>query len=68
MTEDRVRGAYDRTKGVIKEGAGRIAGDRSTEISGKLDQVKGRLETKVGQTKEALGPKETLHPEAVRGR
>ena len=34
--------------------AGRVAGDRSTEISGKLDQVKGRVETNVGKAKQAV--------------
>jgi len=54
VTEDRTRGALDETKGVIKEKVGKIAGDRSTEVSGKLDQAKGKLERKIGEAKDAL--------------
>jgi uncharacterized protein YjbJ (UPF0337 family) len=48
---DRVRGQLDETMGVIKEKVGKIGGDRSTELSGKLDQVKGKLEKKIGEAK-----------------
>jgi uncharacterized protein YjbJ (UPF0337 family) len=51
VADDRVRGQVDETKGIIKEKVGKISGDRSTEISGKLDRVKGKLEKKVGQAK-----------------
>ena len=54
MTEDRTRGEWDQTKGVIKEKVGKITGDRSTEVSGKLDQVKGKLEKKIGEAKDAI--------------
>ena len=54
MSEDRVRGQLDETKGVIKEKVGKISGDRSTEVSGKLDQVKGKLEKKIGDAKDAV--------------
>jgi len=54
MTEDRARGTWDEAKGAIKEKAGKISGDRSTEVSGKLDQTKGKLESKIGQAKEAI--------------
>ncbi len=47
-------GTWDETKGVIKENVGKISGDRSTEVSGKLDQVKGKLEKKIGQAKDAI--------------
>lgn len=51
MAGDRVRGQLDETKGVIKEKVGKVSGDRSTELSGKVEQVKGKLEKKVGQAK-----------------
>ena len=51
MAGDRVRGQLDETKGVIKEKAGKISGDRSTEVSGKLDQLKGKVEKKIGEAK-----------------
>jgi uncharacterized protein YjbJ (UPF0337 family) len=54
MTEDRLHGTADEIKGTIKEGAGKLAGDRSTELSGKLDRAKGKVEGKVGETKDAI--------------
>ena len=54
MTEDRTRGTWDRAKGIIKEKAGKITGDRSTEVSGKLDQAKGKLESKIGEAKDTM--------------
>ena len=54
MADDRMRGQLDETKGVIKEKAGKITGDRSTEVSGKLDQVKGKLEKKIGVAKDKI--------------
>lgn len=51
MAGDRVRGQLDETKGVIKEKVGKVSGDRSTELSGKVEQVKGKLEKKIGQAK-----------------
>ena len=47
-------GTMDETKGVIKEQVGKATGDRRTVVSGKLDQVKGKLETKVGSVKDAI--------------
>ena len=47
-------GTLDETKGVIKEKVGKATGDRSTEVSGKLDQVKGKLETTVGKAKRTI--------------
>lgn len=54
MTEDRARGEWDQTKGAIKEKAGKITGDRSTEASGKLDQARGKLEKKIGEAKDTI--------------
>ena len=54
MTEDRTQGEWDQTKGVVKENVGKITGDRSTEVSGKLDQAKGKLEKKIGEAKDSI--------------
>jgi uncharacterized protein YjbJ (UPF0337 family) len=34
-------GTGDKVKGAIKEGVGKVTGDRRTEAEGKTDQVKG---------------------------
>jgi uncharacterized protein YjbJ (UPF0337 family) len=47
-----MKGRWDETKGVVKQKVGKISGDRSTELSGKVDQVKGKLERQIGRAKD----------------
>jgi uncharacterized protein YjbJ (UPF0337 family) len=53
VADDRVQGEWDKAKGEVKEEAGKLMKDRSTEASGKLDQAKGGLEEEVGKVKES---------------
>ncbi|HEY7283154.1 MAG TPA: CsbD family protein [Actinomycetota bacterium] len=52
-TKDKAEGAADRAKGKVKEGAGRLTGDRDTEAEGKADQLKGSGKQAVGHAKDA---------------
>jgi uncharacterized protein YjbJ (UPF0337 family) len=54
VADDRLRGQLDETKGVITEKVGKVTGDRSTEVSGKLDHVKGKVEKKISQAKDKI--------------
>lgn len=47
-----LEGKFDETKGKVKEGVGKLGGDRSTEIGGKLDQAKGKTKQVIGEVKE----------------
>jgi uncharacterized protein YjbJ (UPF0337 family) len=58
VTQDRLKGKLDQAKGVTKENAGKITGDRSTEVSGKIDQAKGKIEGKVGEAKNSIRRKD----------
>jgi uncharacterized protein YjbJ (UPF0337 family) len=49
--KDKTEGKLDEAKGTIKEGAGKITGDRSTEWSGKADQLKGHVKEGIGDMK-----------------
>ena len=49
--QDKIKGEGNVIKGTIKEESGKLGGDRSTEISGKVDQVKGEIQKKVGDVK-----------------
>ena len=51
MAQDQVKGAANTAKGAIKEGVGKATGDRSTELSGKADQAKGKVQGKIGDAK-----------------
>ena len=41
MDREHVKGAADKVKGAIKEGAGKLTGDRDLEAEGKWDKAKG---------------------------
>jgi len=49
-----IEGKLDETKGKIKEGVGKLGGDRSTEIGGKFDQAKGKVKQGIGEVKEEV--------------
>ena len=50
--EIELEGKFDETKGKVKEGVGKLGGDRSTEIGGKFDQAKGKVKQGVGDLKD----------------
>jgi uncharacterized protein YjbJ (UPF0337 family) len=41
MDREHVKGAADKAKGAIKEGAGKLTGDKEMETEGKIDKAKG---------------------------
>jgi uncharacterized protein YjbJ (UPF0337 family) len=51
LSQERANGRFNKAKGRVKEELGRAVGDRSTEWSGKLDQVKGSFQERIGQAK-----------------
>jgi uncharacterized protein YjbJ (UPF0337 family) len=50
--DDKLEGKWDQAKGKVKEEAGKLGGDRSTEIGGKVDQGKGKIKEGLGDLKE----------------
>jgi len=52
--DDKIEGKWDQAKGKVKEEAGKIGGDKSTEIGGKVDQTKGKVKEAIGELKEDL--------------
>jgi uncharacterized protein YjbJ (UPF0337 family) len=51
--KDKAEGTWEDTKGRVKEKAGEVTGDRSTEAEGKVDQTKGKFKKAKGGAKEA---------------
>jgi uncharacterized protein YjbJ (UPF0337 family) len=49
--QDKVKGESKEIKGTIKEQAGKLGGDKSTEMSGKWDKATGEVQEKVGDAK-----------------
>jgi uncharacterized protein YjbJ (UPF0337 family) len=52
MDKEHVKGAVDKVVGKSKEVAGRVTGDKKLETEGKVDQAKGAIRNKVGNTKD----------------
>ncbi|MBB4659736.1 CsbD family protein [Parvularcula dongshanensis] len=52
--EQHAKGEAKRTSGTIKEGAGKLTGDRDLEAEGKADKTEGSLRKAAGNVKDAL--------------
>jgi uncharacterized protein YjbJ (UPF0337 family) len=53
MDREHVKGTADKAKGAIKEGAGKLMGDKSMEAEGKMDKAKGAAHNAAGDVKDA---------------
>jgi uncharacterized protein YjbJ (UPF0337 family) len=53
-TKDKIKGEKDKIKGDIKEGLGKLTGNRELEEEGKDDQLKGKAKKKLGEIKEVF--------------
>jgi uncharacterized protein YjbJ (UPF0337 family) len=53
VDKDRPKGTVKKAGGKVKEVAGKISGDESTEAEGKRDQVEGSIQEGWGKTKDA---------------
>jgi uncharacterized protein YjbJ (UPF0337 family) len=54
MNEDHAKGAWDKTKGAVKDAVGGLTGDTKTQAEGKLDKAKGASEDAKGNVKDAF--------------
>lgn len=54
-------GEMDKAKGAVKEGVGKVTGDRRTEAEGKTDRAKGEAKDAAHDVKEgAKGVRDSL--------
>jgi uncharacterized protein YjbJ (UPF0337 family) len=47
--DEQAKGKMENLKGKIKEGAGKLTGDRELEAEGEVDQAEGTLRDKAGE-------------------
>ena len=47
-------GTADKVKGAVKEGVGKVTGDRRTEAEGETDQAKGDAKNATGNVTESV--------------
>jgi len=52
MDREHVKGVADKAKGAIKEGVGKVTGDKEMENEGKLDKAKGSAHNAAGDVKD----------------
>lgn len=48
-----MKGTADKAKGAIKEGAGKLSGDKDLEAEGKMDKAEGSAHNAAGDVKDA---------------
>jgi uncharacterized protein YjbJ (UPF0337 family) len=53
MDKDRAEGGTKKVKGSVKEGIGKVTGNKRTEAEGKADKTEGKVQGQVGKTKDA---------------
>jgi uncharacterized protein YjbJ (UPF0337 family) len=53
MDREHVKGTADKAKGAVKEGAGKISGDKELQNEGKIDKAKGSAHKAAGDVKDA---------------
>ena len=53
MDKQHVKGAYDKTKGAVKETIGKMTGDKKRQAEGKIDKAKGSAHQVAGDVKDA---------------
>jgi uncharacterized protein YjbJ (UPF0337 family) len=54
MNKDQMKGKLDNLKGRVKEALGAASGDKQTQGEGFIERVKGAVEKKYGDAKEAI--------------
>ena len=54
MNEQHIKGAVDKTKGAVKDAAGKAMGDKEMQAEGKMDKAKGAAHKAAGDVKDAL--------------
>ena len=54
MDKEHVKGTADKTKGAIKDTAGKMTGDKELQSEGKTDKAKGDLHNAAGDVKDAV--------------
>ena len=52
MDKDRVEGAAHQAKGAVKEGVGKMMGDKKTEAEGKVEKAAGKVQNTAGGVKD----------------
>lgn len=58
MSDREAEGEWDKTKGKVREGVGKVTGDKEEEAHGKMDQAKGGAKKTVGSLEKDIEGKD----------
>ncbi|WP_420738182.1 CsbD family protein [Bradyrhizobium japonicum] len=53
MDREHVKGVAEKAKGAIKQGVGKLTGDKEMQAEGKIDKAKGSAHNVAGDVKDA---------------
>ena len=53
VDSNRIEGAWDKAKGAVKEGVGKLTGDEKLQAEGMADKAKGTVKSTVGGVADA---------------
>ena len=53
MDKEHAKGAWDKTKGAVKDAVGGATGNEKMQAEGKIDKVKGSMHQAAGDVKDA---------------
>jgi len=54
MDKDRVEGAMHQAKGAVKEGFGKMTGDKKAQAEGKAEKAAGKVQNAIGGAKDTV--------------
>ena len=54
MDREHIKGTAEKAKGIIKDTAGKVSGDKKLQSEGKLDKAKGSAHDVAGDIKDAV--------------
>jgi uncharacterized protein YjbJ (UPF0337 family) len=54
MDKDRVEGVGHQVKGAVKEGAGKVVGDKETQAEGAAEKAAGKVQNAAGGAKDKV--------------
>jgi uncharacterized protein YjbJ (UPF0337 family) len=54
MDKEHLKGEAKKAEGHIKDGVGKLTGNRKLQAEGKLDKVEGEIRKKVGDVKDSV--------------
>jgi uncharacterized protein YjbJ (UPF0337 family) len=51
MSNDEVKGKGKQIEGQIREGVGKLTGNKTEQVKGKIEQVEGKAQQEIGKVK-----------------